>query len=49
MKKVYKENSLLDPIKGVRMDVMDLVVIEGQSSELWRTVFRSDTELKALH
>ena len=49
MNKVYKENSLLDPVKGVRVDVMDLVVVEGQSSELWRRVFRSDTKLKALH
>ena len=46
---LYNENSLLHTVEGVAVDEMDLVVIEGQSSELWRTVFRSNTELKALH
>ena len=31
---LYNENSLLDPVEGVAVDEVDLVVIEGQPGEL---------------
>ena len=31
---LYNENSLLDTVKGVAVDEVDLVVIEGQPGEL---------------